>query len=303
MGSFADISGLVAKLPGMDEDAAAQSAARAVEIGLSGLFGDLAHWIAAWQGRHPAQVDHARICLFAGAHGVAPDETEPTGARLQKIIEGGAPVNQLVESVDADLKLFEMGLDQPTADFRNGPAMTEAQTLAAIAYGMTAVEPGVQLLVLGSIGADKIVAATLAHALLGGAPDDWVDNDADAQIVAAGSARWDPLDALARVGGQEIAAMLGALIAARAVQVPVLLDGTGACAAAATLGAIVKTAKDHTRIAYIGEDRGAARLAKMWDRAPILPPGLGVNPGEGAGALAIHILRGALACHIGMATE
>lgn len=302
MGTFADISDLVGQLPGRDDDATAQAAACSAEAGLSGRFAELAGWMAGWQGRYPPQVDHARVCIFAGAHGIAVDEIASTAERLQAVVEGRGAVNRLVEFADADLKLFEMGLDHPTADFRDGPAMTEVEAITAIAYGMTAVEPGVQLLVVGSLGADEVVAATLAHSLLGGTPGDWADDDVAADIIAAGvgangAMMGAPLQALAAVGGQEIAAIFGVLLAARAVQVPVLLDGFGACTAAVTLQAIGQGAADHTRIAYLEGTQASARLAGACGGDALLAPGLGIEVGGGTGALAIQMLRGAVVCH------
>ena len=55
-------------------------------------------------------------------------------------------------AIDADLRVYELDLDQPTADFTQGPAMSEAARANAMAYGMMAAEPGIDLLCLGEMG-------------------------------------------------------------------------------------------------------------------------------------------------------
>src|SRR3546814_15113433 len=87
---------------------------------------------------------------------------------------GGAAINQLCRVFDAELRVYEMALDHPTADFTTAPAMTEADCANAMAYGMMAVEEGIDLLCLGEMGIGNTAsAAALFHALFGGEGAAW----------------------------------------------------------------------------------------------------------------------------------
>src|SRR5260370_17645581 len=93
---------------------------------------------------------------------------------VQNFIAGGAAVNQLCRAIDADLRVYEMNLDTPTADIVEAPAMSEAECARAIAYGMMAVEPGIDALAVGEMGiANTTVAAALCMGLFGGDAAAW----------------------------------------------------------------------------------------------------------------------------------
>src|SRR5260370_29078516 len=93
---------------------------------------------------------------------------------VQNFIAGGAAVNQLCRAIDADLRVYEMNLDTPTADIVEAPAMSEAECARAIAYGMMAVEPGIDALAVGEMGiANTTVAAALCMGLFGGDAPAW----------------------------------------------------------------------------------------------------------------------------------
>jgi nicotinate-nucleotide--dimethylbenzimidazole phosphoribosyltransferase len=209
-----------------------------------------------------------------------------------------------------------MALETPTADFTQGPALSEEDCAKAVAYGMMAVEAGVELIALGEMGiANTTSAAAICHALYGGNAQDWVGpgtgvaGDALATkvaVVEAGVAANrdlldDPLQLLRALGGHEIAAIIGAIIAARLAGVPVLLDGYTCTAAAAVLHAIDPHALDHCMIGHLSAEPSHRALCEKLDKVPLLA--LAMRLGEGSGAaLAIQIVRSALACHTGMAT-
>jgi nicotinate-nucleotide--dimethylbenzimidazole phosphoribosyltransferase len=103
------------------------------------------------------------------------------------------------------------------------------------------------------------------------------------------------------LGGHELAAIAGAVIAARRARTPVLLDGYAATAAAAVLYAMDKRALDHCQVAHLSAEPAHGRLCRAIDKRPILD--LGMRLGEASGAaLAIGIVRAAAHCHAGMAT-
>ncbi len=317
-----EIRALLRELPGPDLESASAAATRqrrlAKPAGALGRLEELAQWLATWQGRHPPRIERPRVAVFAGNHGVAargvsayPQAT--TAQMVRVFIDGGGAANQLAALSDADLRIYEMALDEPTADFTAAPAMAEEDCARAMAYGMLAVEEGFDVMALGEMGiANTTSAAALACALFGGEPRDWVEGlDAagvarKAEVVAAalahhGEALADPLEALRRLGGLELAALAGAVIACRLARTPVLLDGFAGTAAAAVLYRLDPRLLDHCRVGHLSAEPGHRRLLAAIDQRPLLD--LDMRLGEASGAaLAIPLLRAACACHDGMAT-
>jgi nicotinate-nucleotide--dimethylbenzimidazole phosphoribosyltransferase len=323
--SFAEIRALIPELPGPDLDAATAAAEREATLtkpaGALGRLEEFAGWLATWQGRHPPRIEHPRVAVFAGNHGVAARGVSAfpaavTAQMVQNFIAGGAAVNQLCKSADADLRVYEMALDKPTKDFSIAPAMSEDECARAMAYGMMAVEPGVDLLCLGEMGiANTTSAAALCLALFGGTAEDWtgpgtgVAGSALANKIAVVGesvakhkpALRDPLEILRHLGGHELAAIGGAVLAARLARVPVVLDGYACTAAAAILQRLDSRLLDHCLVAHVSAEPGHRRLLEKINKRAVVD--LGMRLGEASGAaLAIHILKAAVACHTGMAT-
>lgn len=323
--SFAEIRALLPELPGPDEDAAVKTAAREAQLtkppGALGRLEEISAWMARWQAKHPPSCNRPRVAVFAGNHGVAAlgvsaFPAEVTAQMVQNFVAGGAAVNQLCKTFDADLRVYELALERPTADFTKGPAMLEAECAHAMAYGMMAVEPGIDLLCVGEMGiANTTSAAALCVGLFGGTAADWVGpgtgvvGDALKRKIAAVDAaaklhfaeRRDPLDVLARVGGFELAAIAGAVLAARLARVPVLLDGFATTVAACVLHGLDPHLIDHCQVAHVSAEPGHKRLLDKIGRRALFDLGLRLGEASGA-ALAIGLVRAALACHTGMAT-
>jgi nicotinate-nucleotide--dimethylbenzimidazole phosphoribosyltransferase len=323
--SLDEIRALMGHLPGPDLDAGAAAALREKQLtkpaGALGRLEELAAWLAVWQGRHPPTLDHPRTIVFAANHGVAARGVSAypaavTAQMVQNFIAGGAAVNQLCKTIDADLRVYEMNLDTPTGDIVDGPAMSEEECARAIAYGMMAVEPGIDALAVGEMGiANTTIAAALCLALFGGDAAGWTGPGTGIvgaalkkkrEVVAAAVARHqpeagDPFDMLRRLGGLEFAAMTGAILAARMGRVPVVLDGFCAGAAAAVLYAADPRALDHCVAGHVSAEPGHRRLLDRLGKPPLLD--LGMRLGEASGAtLALGILKAAAACHAGMAS-
>lgn len=323
--SLAELRTLIESLPDGDAAAAAATEAREAQLtkpaGALGRLEELSIWLARWQGRHPPRIDRPRVAVFAGNHGVAARGVSAyppavTAQMVRNFIAGGAAINQLCKTVDADLRVYEMALEHPTRDFTEGPALSDEECARAAAYGMMAVEPGIDLLCLGEMGIGNTTsAAALGHALYGGAAADWVGPGTGAEgatltrkieAVTEGVARnraamADPFAVLRCVGGHELAAIAGAVLAARLAHVPVVLDGYAATAAGAIIHAARPGALDHCIVAHRSAEPGHARLLERLGKRPVLD--LGMRLGEASGAaLAVGILRAAVACHSGMAT-
>ena len=322
--SLDEIRALMAHLPGPDLEAGTAAMLRERQLtkpaGALGRLEELSHWLATWQGRHPPRLDHPRTSVFAGNHGVAARGVSAypaavTAQMVQNFVAGGAAVNQLCKAVDADLRVYEMNLDQPTADFVDGPALTEEECARAMAYGMMAIEPGLDVIALGEMGiANTTSAAALCLALFGGSAEEWTGPgtgvagaalDNKRTVVAAAAelhaGQGDPFETLRRLGGHELAAIAGATLAARMGRVPVVLDGFVATAAAAVLHAADPHALDHCIVAHVSAEPGHRLLLDKIGKSALFD--LGMRLGEASGAtLAIGILKAAVACHTGMAT-
>jgi nicotinate-nucleotide--dimethylbenzimidazole phosphoribosyltransferase len=323
--TFEEIRSLLRELPGPDLAAGTAAAEREAQLtkpaGALGRLEELTGWLATWQGRHPPKLDRPRTCVFAGNHGVARRGVsafppEVTAQMVQNFVSGGAAVNQLCKAVDADLRVYEMALEQPTADFTQVPAMSEEECARAMAYGMMAVEPGLDLLCLGEMGiANTTSAAALCLALFGGEASDWTGPGTGVsgtalsnktKVVAEGVARHkaaltDPLEVLRHVGGHELAAIAGAVLAARVARIPVVLDGFVCTAAAAVIHALDRHALDHCIVAHVSAEPGHRRLLAKIGKTALID--FGMRLGEASGAtLAVAILKAALVCHTGMAT-
>ena len=227
---------------------------------------------------------------------------------------GGAAINQLSKAFGAKMDVYALSLETPTADFTQAPAMTEAEVVEALQTGWNAVDPDADLLVTGEMGIGNTTsAAAVAAAVLGGDASDWTGrgtgvDDAGltrkTDVVAKGlslHATDDPLEALRCLGGRELAAMAGAIAAARLYRIPLILDGFICSAAAATLAKAVDGALDHTVAGHLSAEGAHQRLLDALDKQPLLSLGLRLGEGSGA-ALAIGVLKGAIACHSGMAT-
>jgi nicotinate-nucleotide--dimethylbenzimidazole phosphoribosyltransferase len=325
---FATIDDLAAAcrtLPAGDAEAAAAVRARQAHLtkppGSLGELEHLAEWLATWQRRAMPQLERVAILVFAGNHGivaqgVSPYPPEVTAQMVANFAHGGAAINQLAKNAGATLTVIPLDLAMPTADFSVAPAMTEAEFLAAVGTGYDAVAPDADLIALGEMGiGNTTAAAALAAALFGGSGERWAGrgtgiDDAglarkraaiDAALARHRAAVGSPLHAAMTVGGRELAAILGATLAARTHGVPVLLDGFVATAAAAALAVLTPGGLDHARVAHCSAEAGHRALVAALGQTALLD--LGMRLGEASGAaLAIPLVRAALACHAGMAT-
>ncbi|WP_071672733.1 nicotinate-nucleotide--dimethylbenzimidazole phosphoribosyltransferase [Nioella nitratireducens] len=323
--TLAEFRAQLAGAAGPDTAARAGAEARNGQLtkppGALGRLEDLAIWYAGWRGDARPTITAPQVIVFAGNHGVTARGVSafPAEVTMQMVANfeaGGAAINQLSKAAGAQMSVHALDLDRPTADFTQGPAMSEAEVVAALATGWDAVDANADLLVTGEMGIGNTTsAAAIAHALFGGDAADWTGrgtgvDDAGltlkAQVVSQGlianpSAAQDPLEALRCLGGREVAAMAGAIARARVAGIPVILDGYICTAAAATLDRSVPGALDHAVAGHVSAEAAHGAILKHLGKEPLLS--LGMRLGEGSGAaLAITLLKGAMACHSGMAS-
>jgi nicotinate-nucleotide--dimethylbenzimidazole phosphoribosyltransferase len=261
------------------------------------------------------------IAVFAGNHGIAARGVsafppEVTAQMVANFAAGGAAINQIATLAGAELRVVPLELERPTRDFTLAAAMDTEDFLSAVDTGCRAVTDDCDLLVVGEMGiANTTTAATLCAALLGGGAGRWagrgtgVDDDGLTRKVAAIEAALkmherilgDPLAVAAALGGRELAAISGAVLAARQHGVPVLLDGFVATSAALPLARLSGGMLDHCRAGHVSAESGHRDLLRELKLDPLLDLQMRLGEASGAG-VAILLLRAALACHNGMAT-
>ncbi len=289
--------------------------------GALGRLEDLAIWYASWRGDARPSISAPQVLIFAGNHGVTARgvsafPAEVTAQMVLNFEAGGAAINQLSKAAGAELTVHPIELDRPTQDFTQGPAMSEEEVVAALTIGWNAVDPKADLLVTGEMGIGNTTSgAAIACAIFGGEPTDWTGrgtgvDDAGltlkTQVVADGLtanpvAKTAALQALRCLGGRELAGMAGAIARARKECIPVILDGFICSAAAATLEKAVPGALDHAVAGHASAEAAHIAILNGINKAPLLSMGMRLGEGSG-GALAINIVKSAVACHSGMAT-
>lgn len=324
-GTVAAFEAALADLPIADEAARAAARTRQGELtkppGSLGRLEDVAVFMAGWQRRARPLVTRARAAVFAGnhgivVHGVSAFPAAVTAEMVRNFRNGGAAINALAEAAGLELTVVALDLEIPTADFTVAPAMSPDKCLAALDAGAAVVDSDLDLLVLGEMGiGNSTAAAALCARSLGGPGVDWagpgtgVDNAGLQRKIAVVDAALDfhadadrsPFETLRRVGGREIAAIAGAVVAARLQRVPVMLDGFICTAAIAPLFAHHPRIVDHCIAAHCSTEPGHARLLTRLGLDPLLK--LGMRLGEGSGAaVATSVIRAAVAAHDRMTT-
>ena len=323
--AYADILELLTLVPDGDEAAVAAVRERDAQLtkpaGSLGAMEGLVEYLARWQGRAHPRLDNPMVTIFAGNHGVTDQGVsafprEVTAQMVANFTNGGAAISQICALHEINLRVFELALELPTGDITQEAALDDKMCAATIAYGMEAVAGKPDLICLGEMGiGNTTVAAAIYAALFGGTGADWVGRgtgvddaglarkaDAVDRALARHAGELDhPLAILARLGGREIAAMLGALLAARHQKVPVIVDGFVATSAAAIAYAVNPDAIAHCVFAHQSAEHGHARALEAMEQTGLLH--LGMRLGEGTGAaLAAVLAKTALHLHNNMAT-
>ncbi|WP_374650759.1 nicotinate-nucleotide--dimethylbenzimidazole phosphoribosyltransferase [Dongia sp.] len=323
--SLDELRDLLKRLPGPDLQAEALAAARDSQLtkpaGSLGRLEEIVLWLCRWQGQHPPRMDRPQTCVFAGNHGIAAEGVSAfpisvTAQMVENFRRGGAAINQLSAALSAKVTVVPLDLDRPVRNFAESAAMDEEECVAAFNAGAAAVDPSASLLCPGEMGIGNTTAASaICHGLWGGDPADWCGRgsgvssavvERKAALIARAAERHGPalhdgLDVLRILGGREIAAMAGAIVAARLLRIPVMLDGFICCAAAAALHDVDPDSLAHCMVGHASLERGHQRLLRELDRKPLLDLNLRLGEGTG-GVLAATIAKSAVACHNGMAT-
>ncbi|MGE0279396.1 MAG: nicotinate-nucleotide--dimethylbenzimidazole phosphoribosyltransferase [Rhizobiaceae bacterium] len=267
-------------------------------------------WLSTWSGDAPPHVNKPVIAIFAGSHGIAahgvsgPSEGQ-VSAYVGAVSAGQGVLSRLCADGNIGLKMLDLALDVPTGDITQDAALDERACAATMAFGMEAVAGGHDLVCLSSIGAGgEASAAALLAAISGSQASLWVSKNGpphvalrettaiDAALRRHRSSPADPLDLMSRLGGREIAAMAGAIIAARMEKAPIVLEDISALAAAAVLHHIRPDAVAHCVLAANFPLERASETARIMGLDYLSIESGGVGPGIDS-ALAVSVLKAA----------
>ncbi len=314
---FDDVRELAMRPSAPDDQASKQVYDALLGMGREGDFGRLgdgAAWLAGWQRRYPPRLENPTLAIFAGSHGISQNgvtlsSIDSTREKVNALREGRAPLSAISAQVEANIRVFELALDKPTPNIADDAAMSERECAATIAYGFEALEGEPDLVALGVIGAGiGTAAAAVACALYGGSPEYWVRpgpqvptemNQQRVDIVTEALRRHrgqlsDPLEALRCLGGRELAACVGAIIAARQQGVPVLVDGFATTIAAGIVHALNPLGIEHVKAAHVTRRPAHEAALERLGMTPLAE--FEFNTGGGMGSVAaIGLLRTACA--------
>lgn len=292
-----------------------------------GRLEDLACAVAAIQRTEHPNVRRKAIVVMAADHGVAAAGVsaypqEVTGQMVLNFAAGGAAICVLARQIGAEVVIVDMGCVTPgkgrsvvldrriasgTRDFTKGPAMSREDALKAIESGIAVASDlasrEVSLLGLGEMGIGNTTAASaIAAAFLGvppeevtgrgtGVDDPGYQRKLEAIRKALEVNRPNPKDAvdvLAKVGGFEIAGLVGVTIGAAARNIPVVTDGLIATAAALAAAHLVPAVRRYLLPSHGSVEIGHHRLLDALGLKPLLD--LEMRLGEGTGAALAMLL-------------
>ncbi|MEO4047279.1 nicotinate-nucleotide--dimethylbenzimidazole phosphoribosyltransferase [Pseudomonas sp. CAU 1711] len=325
---------------GAEAAALARQAQLTKPAGALGVLEALAVRLAALQGREKPAIGSPQIALFAGDHGVVAEGVSAypqavTAQMLGNFVAGGAAISVLAREQGVPLRLVDLGTIDPdlelpgvrhmrlgagTANFAAGPAMTAEQCAAALQAGretlQQALSEGCDLFLAGEMGIGNTSAATALACALSDLPPAQLTGPGtgldgagvgrkqaviERALSLHGAALAEPLEALRRVGGFELAALAGAYLACAQAGIPAVVDGFICSAAALCAVRLNPGVRPWLLFAHAGAEPGHAALLAELGGEPLLDLGLRLGEGSGA-ALALPLIKLACALHGGMAT-
>lgn len=307
--------------------------------GSLGKLEAIARQLAGIAGELWPDVSRRAVVVMAGDHGVCEEGVsafpqEVTPQMVLNFLQGGAAVNVLARGANADVVCVDIGvaaeLDHPglisrkvvkgTANMVKGPAMSRAETVEAIMTGVEVAEQqakqGVRLFATGEMGIGNTTAsAAIVSVLTGLSPAHAVSRGTGIgdetlarkiEVVQRAIAvnepdPGDPIDVLAKVGGAEIAGLVGVIIGAAANGCPVVIDGYISTAAALLAARLTDRALPYMIASHLSQEQGHRKALEALGLAPLIQ--LEMRLGEGTGAvLCFHLIDASLRLMREMAT-
>lgn len=315
-GSLGRLESLVVTLAGITGRADAVVTRRAVIVAAAD-HGVTRRGVSAY----PSEVTAQMVVNFLAGGAAINVLAGQAGATLTVIDVGVASAIPVVtDATGRGGRLVDARVRAGTADMTEGPAMTRGEALAAIAAGLrvgdAAIAGGCDVLAIGEMGIGNTTAASAVTAVIAAVAAEDVtgrgtgldDAGVERKVATIRTAlamnapdRADPLGVLATVGGLEIAALVGVILAGVAGRVPVVLDGFITGAAALVAAALAPGVAPRLIAAHRSPEPGHAVILERLELEPLLALDLRLGEGSGA-ALAFGLLDAAVAIRDGMAT-
>ncbi|MBI2058493.1 MAG: nicotinate-nucleotide--dimethylbenzimidazole phosphoribosyltransferase [Nitrospirae bacterium] len=305
-----------------------------------GRLEDIVVQFCSVRGTLEPHIEKKTIFTFAGDHGVAEEGVSAypkavTPQMVRNMLAGGAAVNVLARHVGAEVRVVDIGVDDPlenapglvrrkvrmgTSNIARGPAMTVDEALRAIHVGIElareAQKDGAALLGVGDMGIANTTPSAALYAALLPAPVEEVtgrgtgidDNALSRKVNVIKRALTvnrdslsDALNALAAVGGFEIAGITGVILGAASCRIPVVVDGFISSAGALVACRMCDRLKDYLFFSHCSQESGHKAFFRRFGVEPLLD--LGMRLGEGTGAaLAVSLIEAAVKIYNEMAT-
>lgn len=307
--------------------------------GALGRLEQLAIELAGLQATEQPRAARVPIIVFAGDHGIVAQGVSAypqavTIAMMANFAAGGAAISVLARDLGSSLEVVDAGTlsqeampgivtDKPrsgTRDFSVGPALTPEELAFAFEAGQRAVaraEPSrPDLLIFGEMGiGNTTTSAAIAASLLGVSAEEIAGSGTgvdtagrmhkarviDAAIARHGVVGASPEDILCAVGGLEIAAISGAIIAAAQTRIPVLIDGFIVSVAALAAVRLNPSCQPFQLASHQSAEQGHRLVLRALNVHPLISLDLRLGEGSGA-AIALPLVRSACVLHNGMAT-
>lgn len=299
-----------------------------------GKLEDLIVKIAGVQGTADVRIDRRCAVIFCGDHGVVRKGVSQSGSEVTALVakaitEGTGNINLMASAVDTDVFAVDMGMltsvpgtidrrqGSGTADMTEGPAMTRAQAETAIRAGaelMKALQDqGYQIAVIGEMGIGNTTAASaIASVLLhlsseevtgrgAGLSDDGLKRKIAAirQAVQVNQPdAEDPVDVLAKVGGFELAGMVGAYLGGLEYHIPTIPDGMIPAASALIAARINPQVVDAVLPALVSKEPADQLILDALNMDPVIHAQMALGEGTG-GILLLPLLDMALRVYHG----
>ncbi len=304
-----------------------------------GLLEDAVCRIAGIQGTSRVQIDKRALAVFCADNGVVAEGVTQTGSEVTALVaknlcHGNTSVSNMARVAHVDVFPVDMGMNAPvseagildcavargTGNIAKGPAMTGEQAVLAIEHGISLAshmaEKGYTILATGEMGiGNTTTSSAVASVLLVRPADEMTGRGAG--LDTPGLARKirtieqavrlnrpnaeDVLDVLAKLGGFDIAGMVGLFLGGAACRVPVVIDGFISSVAALIAARLCPDAAGYMLASHVsGEPAGRVVLDAL-GLSPVITADM--HLGEGTGAMALFpLLDMALAVYENMST-
>ncbi|WP_249730597.1 nicotinate-nucleotide--dimethylbenzimidazole phosphoribosyltransferase [Paenibacillus sp. J2TS4] len=279
------------------------------------------------------------VVVMAGDHGVCEEgisafPQEVTPQMVLNFLNGGAAVNVLARHAGAEVVCVDMGvcadMDHPdlvhrkirkgTSNMVNGPAMSLEEAEQAVQTGFELVsglaDQGYRIFATGEMGIGNTTASSALLAVLAGIGLE----QAAGRGTGINDATWrhkqevirraietnqpdanQPLEVLAKLGGFEIAGLVGVILGAAARKCPIVIDGFISSAAALVASRLAPLATGYMLASHLSQEQGHGQLLEAIGLTPMIH--MDMRLGEGTGAvLSFHLVEAAMKIINEMAT-